>query len=85
MVSQKDVMNDAYTAAAITASAVGVSYVSRRFLKTSLGAPETVNGAAKLAVAVGLGTLLIKTLQEKKIFRKNWLKIHKKRIIKWQV
>ena len=66
MVSQKDVMNDAYTAAAITAGAVGVSYVSKKFLKTPLGVPETVNGAAKLAVAVGLGTLLVKTLQEKK-------------------
>ena len=58
-------MNSAYTAAAVTAGAVGVSYVSKKFLKTPLGVPETVNGAAKLAVAVGLGTLLVKTLQDK--------------------
>ena len=45
MVSQKDVINDVYTAAAVTAGAFGVS---------------------KLTVAVGLGTLLVKTLQEKK-------------------
>ena len=66
MVSQKDMINDAYNAFAITAGAVGVSMASRKFLKTPLGVPETVNGAVKLAVAVGLGTLLVKTLQEKK-------------------
>ena len=66
MVSQKDMINDAYTAAVITAGAIGVSYASKKFLKTRLGVPETVNRAAKLAVAVGLGTLLVKTLQEKK-------------------
>ena len=66
MVSQKEVMNSAYTAAAVTAGAVGVSMASRKFLKTPLGLPENTNGAVKLAVAVGLGTLLVKTLQEKK-------------------
>ena len=66
MVSQKDVINDVYTAAAITAGAVGVSMASRKLLKTPLGVPENVNGALKLAAAVGLGTLLVKTLQEKK-------------------
>ena len=65
MSSQKEVMNSPYTAAAVTAGAVGVSYVSKKFLKTPLGVPETVNGAAKLAVAVGLGTLLVKTIQDK--------------------
>ena len=70
MVSQKDMINDAYTAATITAGAVGVSYVAKKFLKTPLGVPETVNGAAKLAVAVGLGSLLVKTLQEKKYLPK---------------
>ena len=64
--SQNDMINDAYTAAVITAGAVGISYASKKFLKTPLGAPETVNGTAKLAVAVGLGTLLVKKLQEKK-------------------
>ena len=66
MVSQKDMINDAYTAVITAAGAVGVSYTSKKFLKTPLGVPETVNGAAKLAVAIGLGTLLVKTLQEKK-------------------
>ena len=66
MPSQKDMINSAYTAAVVTAGAVGVSYASKKILKTSLGAPETVTGATKLAVAVGLGTLLVKTLQEKK-------------------
>ena len=70
MSSQKEVMNSAYTAAAVTAGAVGVSYVSKKFLKTPLGVPETVNGAAKLAVAVGLGTLLVKTLQDKEYIPK---------------
>ena len=66
MSSQKDMINGAYTAAAITAGAVGISYASKKFLKTPLGVPETVNGAAKLAVAVRLGTLLVKELQKKK-------------------
>ena len=70
MSSQKEIMNSAYTAAAVTAGAVGVSYVSKKFLKTPLGVPETVNGAAKLAVAVGLGTLLVKTLQDKEYIPK---------------
>ena len=70
MSSQKEVMNSVHTAAAVTAGAVGVSYVSKKFLKTLLGVPETVNGAAKLAVAVGLGTLLVKTLQDKEYIPK---------------
>ena len=70
MSSQKEIMNSAYTATAVTAGAVGVSYVSKKFLKTPLGVPETVNGAAKLAVAVGLGTLLVKTLQDKEYIPK---------------
>ena len=70
MSSQKDMINDAYTAAVITAGAVGVSYASKKFLKTSLGVPETINGAAKLAVAVGLGSLLVKTLQGKEYIPK---------------
>ena len=70
MSSQKEVMDSVYTAAAVTAGAVGVSYVSKKFLKTPLGVPETVNGTAKLAVAVGLGTLLVKTLQDKEYIPK---------------
>ena len=46
MSSQKEIINDAYTAAVITAGAV--SYASKKFLKTPLGVPETVNEAAKL-------------------------------------
>ena len=78
MVSQKDVMNDAYTAAAITAGAVGVSYASKKFLKMPLGVPETVNGAAKLAVAVGLGCWS-RRYKRRSISRKKSLKN------KWQV
>ena len=70
MSSQKDMINDAYTAAVITAGAVGVSYASKKFLKTPLGVPETVNRAAKLAVAVGLGSLLVKALQSKEYIPK---------------
>ena len=66
MVSQKDMINKAYTATVVTAGAVGVSMASRKFLKMPLGVPETVNGTAKLAVAIGLSMLLVDTLQEKK-------------------
>ena len=68
MVLQKVVINDAYTAAAITAGAVGVSYVSKKFLKTPFGVPETVNGAAKLAVAVGIGYVVSQDASRKEIY-----------------
>lgn len=65
MVSQKDLMNELYTAAIITAGAVGVSYASKKVTKDPLGVPSTLNGAAKLAVAIGIIAVLVKTLQNK--------------------
>lgn len=66
MVGQKDVLNELYTAAVITAGAMGISYLSKRVTKDPLGVPATLNGAAKLAVAIGVSSVLAKTLQEKK-------------------
>ena len=56
MVTQKDVMNEVYTAAVITAGVVGISYASKRFLKVPLRVPEALNGATRLAAAIGLST-----------------------------
>lgn len=66
MVNQKDVMIELYTAAVITAVVVGISYASKKVTKDPLRVPSTLNGAAKLTVAIGLSTVCIKALQDKK-------------------
>ncbi len=58
-------------AAALTAGAVGVSYVSRKLTKGTLGIPMTLNGSVKLALAFGLSAIGIKTLKDKKILPDN--------------
>ena len=58
-------------AAALTAGAVGVSYVSRKLTKDTLGIPMTLNGSVKLALAFGLSAIGIKTLKDKKILPDN--------------
>ena len=59
-------MNKLYTAAVITAGVVGISYASKKVTKDSLGAPSTLNGAAKLVAAIGLSAVCVKVFQEKK-------------------
>ena len=65
MTSKKDVMNEHYTAVLITTAAVGVSYVSKKVTKDSLGVPASLNGFTKLAVAIGLSAVGVKMLQDK--------------------
>lgn len=66
MVNQKDIMNELYTAAVIIAGVVGISYASNKITKDLLGVPSTLNGAAKLAVAIGVSAVCDKALQDKK-------------------
>ena len=65
MTSKNDVLNELYTAAVLTAGVVGVSYVSKKVAKDSLGIPTTPNGVMKLAVALGLSAVGVKYLQDK--------------------
>ena len=55
-----------YDAALITAGATAVGFVSKKAVGTPLGTPETLKGALKLGVAVGLGYIAIKYAEKKK-------------------
>ena len=62
----KDLKKELYNAALITAGATAVGFVSRKAVGTPLGTPETLKGALKLVVAVGLGCFVIKFAETKK-------------------
>ena len=74
MTSKNDVLNELYTAAVLTVGAVGVSYVSKKVTKDSLGLPTTPNGVMKLAVAIGLSAVGVKYLQDKDYIPKEVVK-----------
>ena len=74
MTTKKDVMNELYTAAVITVGAVGVSYVSKKVAKDSLGVPTTPNEIAKLAVATRLSAVGVKYLQNEDYLPKEVVK-----------
>ena len=71
MSKAKEYGEQLYEAALLTVGAVGVSFVSRKLTKDTLGVPMTLNGAAKLALAVGISTIGIKTLKDKNILWDN--------------
>ncbi|CAB3992286.1 Hypothetical predicted protein [Paramuricea clavata] len=50
--TKKEVINELYNAALLTTGVVGVSYLAKTVAGKSLGAPMTLEGAAKLAVAL---------------------------------
>jgi hypothetical protein len=52
--TKKEMINELYDAALLTTGVVGVSYLARTVAGRSLGAPMTLEGAAKLAVAVAV-------------------------------
>ena len=62
----KDFKKELYDAALITAGATAVGLASRKATGNSLGMPETLKGALKLGVAVGLGSVAVKFFQMKK-------------------
>ncbi len=57
--------------ALLTAGAVAVSYASRKLTKDTLGVPMTLSGSVKLAIALGLSAIGIKTLKDKKYLPDN--------------
>ena len=59
-------MNEAFDAGLITLGAVGVSFVSKKALKHSLGVPSTTQGVLKLAAAIAGGSMLVQFMQKKK-------------------
>ena len=65
MTTRKDVMNEFYTGVLITAGTMGVSFASRKLAKDTLGIPMTLNGAVKLAVAIGLSAVGVKYAEDK--------------------
>ena len=62
----KDLKKELYNAALITAGTTAVGYASRKAVGTQLGTPETLKGALKLGVAIGLGCFLVKYAETKK-------------------
>ncbi len=71
MCATKEYVEQLYDAAVLTAGAVGVSYASRKLTKDTLGVPMTLNGSAKLALALGLSAIGIKMLKDKKVLPDN--------------
>ena len=62
----KDLKKELYNAALITVGATAVGFASRKAVGTPLGTPETLKGALKLGVAVGLGCFVIKYAEKQK-------------------
>ena len=62
----KDLEKELYNAALITTGATAVGFVSRKAVGVPLSTPETLKGALKLGVAVGLGCFAVKFAQTKK-------------------
>ena len=62
----EDLKKGLYNAALVTAGATAVGYVSRKAVGTRLDTPETLKGALKLGVAIGLGCFAVKYAETKK-------------------
>ena len=62
----EDFKKELYSTALITAGATAVGLVSKKAVGTQLGTPETLKGALKLGVAIGLGCFAVKYAEKKK-------------------
>jgi hypothetical protein len=63
--TKKEVINELYDAIFLTTGVVGVSYLAKTVAGKSIGAPMTMEGAAKLAVAVAGSAFAIGYLKDK--------------------
>ena len=61
----KDVMNEIYQSALALGVASGISMVSQKFTKMSLGTPMNLKPFVMLAVSLGVGQSVLKILEEK--------------------
>ena len=64
--NKKEVMNELYDSTLITLGAAGVGMVTRKAIGDGLSTPASLMTTLKLAAAVGLSTLGIKYMQDKK-------------------
>ena len=64
--NRKEAMNELYDSTLITFGAVGVGMATRKIIKDGLSTPASLMSTLKLAAAVGLSTLGIKYMQDKK-------------------
>ena len=64
--NRKEIMNELYDSTLITMGAVGVGMVTRKAIGDGLSTPASLITTLKLAAAVGLSTLGIKYMQDKK-------------------
>ena len=62
----KDYKKQLYNAALITLGATAVGLASKKAVGTPLGTPETLKGALKLGIAVGLGCIAVKFAEKRK-------------------
>ena len=63
--TKEEVLNGLYNAGLITLGAVGISMASKKLLKDDLGVIRSTQRVLRLAVAVGGGSVLVKSLQKK--------------------
>ena len=59
-VNKKELMNELYDAALVTAGVVGVSMVSKKVLGEKLTDASTLKDTAKLGAGVAVSTILVK-------------------------
>ncbi|CAB4013374.1 Hypothetical predicted protein [Paramuricea clavata] len=77
--TKKEVVNDLYDAALLTAGVVGISYAAKTIMGKSLGAPMTFEGAMKLSLAVAGSSFAVAYLKDKGYVPKNGYKEEVKR------
>ena len=61
---KQEIIDAAKDAVMTTAGAVGVGYLSKKVLKEDLGVPLSGMNIAKMALAIGTGTALVKMLEK---------------------
>ena len=64
--NRKEIMNELFDSTLVTMGAVGVGMVTRKAIGDGLSTPASLMTTLKLAAAVGLSTLGIKYMQDKK-------------------
>ena len=65
-VNKKELMNEAYDAALVTAGVVGLSMASKKVLGEKLTNASSLKDTAKLVVGFAASTMLLKWAQDKK-------------------
>ena len=64
--NKKEAMNELYDSTLVAIGAVGVGMLTRKIIKDGLSTPSSLIPTLKLAAAVGVSTLGVKYMQDKK-------------------